>query len=317
MIGKIQKIMLVIKSNKNLPANRPAVVATIGVFDGFHKGHQYLLQTVLDEANENKLQSLMVTFDVHPRLVFAHDFLGCITDRHNKIDLLNSSNLDYLWYLNFKEVSDLSGENFINHLERFYDIKVLIVGQGFRFGKGAKQDVEDLKNFGKKYGFKVVALDRLHLNEKNISSSLLRDLVIKGDFQRVEQYLGRPYSITSKVIHGAGCGTKQLQVPTINLDVKDKVLPPCGVYITKTEIEDKEYQSITNLGYSPTMRQYGKSDELCLETHILNQEIDLYNKIAKIKFLKFLRPEQIFSDKETLKQKIQEDISQAKQYFQK
>lgn len=309
--------MQVIKSKDNLPDSRPAVVATVGVFDGFHKGHQYLLDTVLYKAAEESLQSLMVTFDVHPQQVFAHDFIGCITDRNTKIDLLESSSLDFLWYLNFNEVSELSGDSFIQYLEDYFDVKVLIVGEGFRFGKGAKQNVDDLGILGQKYAFDVIALERLHLNSKNISSTLLRDLVVNGDFEKVQEYLGRPYSVSSEVIHGAGCGAKQLQVPTINLDVKDKVLPPCGVYITKTEIDGHEYESVTNLGYSPTMRQYGKADELCLETHILNEKIDLYGKKAEIKFLKFLRPEQIFSDKETLKEKIQEDISRAKEYFQK
>lgn len=309
--------MQVIKTNQNLPKDRPSVVATVGVFDGFHKGHQYLLDTVLSKAKEESLQSLMVTFDVHPQQVFAHDFIGCITDRNTKIDLLNSSALDYLWYLNFQEVSELSGESFIQHLEEYYDIKVLIVGEGFRFGRGAKEDVADLKEFGGKYGFEVIAIERLHLNSKNISSTFLRDLVLKGDFEKIQEYLGRPYSVSSQVVHGAGCGAKELQVPTINLDVKDKVLPPCGVYITKTEIDGTEYESVTNLGYSPTMRKYGKADELCLETHILNENIDLYGKKAEIKFLKFLRPEQIFSDKEALKEKIQDDIEFAKNYFKR
>lgn len=307
--------MKVIKSENDLPRQRIKCVATIGVFDGFHKGHQYLFDAVLADAAQHGLQSLMVTFDVHPRLVFAHDFLGYITDRGTKIDLLNTSSLDYLWYLNFKEVSGLSGEKFIEYLEQYFDVKILIVGEGFRFGKDAKQDVSDLKRLGKQYGFEVIALERLHLDSVNVSSSLLRDLIRKGDFVKVEHYLGRPYSITSEVVRGSGCGTMQLQVPTINIDVTDKVLPPCGVYITKTEINGQEYQSLTNLGYAPTMRKYGKPNELCLETHILNENIDLYGQKAKIKFLKFLRPEQIFSDKETLKQKITQDIQEAKEYF--
>lgn len=302
--------MKIIREESELPKRRRRVVLTIGVFDGFHKGHRLILDTVLKEAEIISAASLLITFDVHPRLVNGHEFDGYITERGKKISLLKDTGLTYIWYLRFARLNRLSPEKFLEYVQKYFQIEKIVIGEGFRFGR----DASGCASFLSVSGFKVKELKRLSVDRHPVSSSAIRDLIVKGDFALIKKLLGRSYSINSKVVHGKGRGRTDLDVPTANLELHEKVIPPLGVYITKVKYGSKEYPAITNLGYAPTMRANAKK-QLCLETFLLDFRQNIYGKDIEVIFLKFLRPEKIFPDMISLKLQIQKDIRLARDFF--
>jgi riboflavin kinase/FMN adenylyltransferase len=306
--------MKVITQPSELPVRRVPCVATIGTFDGFHRGHWHIVRRTIAGARRLRAKSLLITFDEHPRLVLSKNFPGYITERGKKVSLLKDSGLDYIWYIPFTPaVSRKSGEEFIRYIERYFDLRMIVVGEGFRFGSMAESTVDDLEAIGSELGFSVKSLPRLHSGRIEISSSAIRQAIRGGDLGLVCRLMGRPYSIVSTVVHGQGFGSSVLHVPTANIDATNKVLPPAGVYVTCVACGGKVYPAVTNLGFAPTMRSQGHR---IVESFLLDFKGDLYGKIIEVFFLKFLRREEEFESHEALRSQIGHDITKARRYFQ-
>jgi riboflavin kinase/FMN adenylyltransferase len=294
------------------PSKRKKCVATIGVFDGIHLGHQFILDRLRRQAKEEKLASLVITFDTPPQLIFKKKssrynwqpkkyFLGYLTDFKQKINIMKSLNIDYLWFLRTnKALLGLEAKDFIKYICRSFEIKRLIIGEDFRFGYKGKGNIEYLTRLSLENNFKLTIIRKKHKNNKIISSSLIRDFIRKGKLKEVEPFLGRKFSLKGKVIKGKGVGSK-INFPTANIYPFDYVIPQRGVYAAYVIFGKKIYLAAVNIGLRPTLKRPRK---IALEVHIIGFKKNILGKTLKVVFLEKIREEKRFSSLEKLIQVI-------------
>lgn len=281
---------------------------TIGAFDGIHLGHKALFQETLKIAHTFNLEPIVVTFDPHPRRVIQpHLSFKLLTTLEEKLELIEKEGLQKIAILPFtRALAELSPDLFVEkYLVDYLKARYVIVGFNFRFGRNRSGDTELLKKLGEKYQFQVKIVPPVIIDEKRVSSSLIRDLISKGEVDKASLFLGRPYFLTGKVIKGKGRG-KLLGFPTANLSVsKEKLIPARGVYAVFAYLHDKKYKGALNIGFNPTFDER----ELSLEVHLLNfaTSQNLYNQIIRIEFIKYIRSEKKFSSVEELKTQIEKD----------
>ncbi len=299
-------------NNLNLIHNDTAL--TIGNFDGLHTGHRKLISVVKECSQKYKLDSAVLSFTPHPMSTLTDDsHFQTITSPEEKSFLLQDIGIDfYIEYPFDKDFSMIGPECFVEEiLFKQLRCKVIVVGKGYRFGKNRKGSYEMLCELGKKNGVSVIGCDHVEENGKKVSSSKIRKLISQKEFGQIEKYLTRPYFIMGKVLHGKKLG-RTIGFPTVNLTpYKNKVLPPCGIYFTKTKFDGTEYYSVTNIGDNPTVN----GETTVIETYIFGFDGDLYGKTVWIDFYKFLRDEIKFQSVEQLKERITMDITLAKDYY--
>jgi riboflavin kinase/FMN adenylyltransferase len=203
--------------------------------------------------------------------------------------------------------------NFIKEiLVEKLDAKVIVVGNDFRFGYQRKGDVALLKEYESIYGYKVIACDKRKWKNEIISSSAIRKALKDGNLEAVNAMLGQPYTIRGEVVHGRRLG-RTIGMPTTNLIPSSvKLLPPCGVYASKTLIDGEYHMGVTNIGYKPTV---GEEEYIGVETYIFDYNEDLYGKMIEVELFYYLRPEMKFGSLEELVIKMREDIIIAQNYF--
>lgn len=277
----------------------------LGIFDGVHLGHQYVINKALSYKNEG-LKSAVFTFSVED-MEFKHGKkLKYIIDNQSKLDILQSMGIDCIICPNFNDIHNMSGEDFAkNIIHMQMNAKVVICGKKFRFGKDASCDTNDLRNFGYKYGFNVEIVEPVLFDNNLVSSSIIRELIQNGDIQRVNKMLGYEYFINKPVIHGNELG-RTINIPTINQEFNERqVIPNFGVYSSITTINKKVYKSMTNIGVKPTI---SNNNVPISETHIIGFNGNLYDKTVKVALKEYIRPEKKFSSIEELKKAIQYDI---------
>lgn len=301
-----------------LPFKRVRCIATVGVFDGIHLGHQFILKKVKETARKKGIDSLLITFDIPPQQFLSKKnllhhrrpekaFAGSLTVRDEKTALISSLGIDYLWFLKTKKsLLNLSARGFINYIQRYFKIEKLIVGEDFRFGHRGRGDLKILKLLANKHRFELSVIKKKSKNKKVISSSLIRQLIQKGKLSQAKQLLGRCFSLNGKVVKGRGIGSK-LGFPTANISVSDYVTPAYGVYAAYVILGKKTYLSAINIGMLPT---FGKVKGLVMEAHILNFKKNILGKPIKIVFLERLREEKKFSSSKALASAISKDIKQ-------
>ncbi|MCX7956800.1 MAG: riboflavin biosynthesis protein RibF [Endomicrobia bacterium] len=282
-------------------------VTTIGFFDGVHLGHQYLIRTTRKLAFESGYLSSIMTFD---KILKVRNNFICTLEQ--KIKLLKSFSLDKIELLNFNRIKNFSADVFFNKYIVKKNIKVIVVGEDFRFGKDAYADVGALINLGKKYNISIVIIDDVTVNvnrqQISISSSLIRKKIRDGEIEIVNKFLGRKYYIEGEVIKGYGLASKVLEVPTLNIQTNDNLVLPQGVFFGFTDIKNKIYRSIANFGYSPTFQKKSFS----IEIHILNKRINFSKGKLKFYPLVKIRDEKFFHNPDLLKTQILKDIEYAK-----
>ena len=285
--------------------------ATIGNFDGVHKGHQKLIQRVISKAQNRRMQSVVISFCPHP----LHVLVGpqtppFITFRDQKLDLLDSLGVDLALLINFtKELASLSPREFVRtYLVEWLNIKELVVGYDYTFGKGRQGNFEMLKELGQEFGFGVERLDPVIINGAIVSSTRIRDMIRAGDVWSVKPLLGRFYVVEGQVIHGKDRGAKLLGFPTANLKLENEVHPATGVYAIWAQHDGDIIPGVANIGYNPT---FG-NDELSIEAHLLDFSGDIYEHELQVHFVQRLRGEKKFSGVEELVARIQEDIALAR-----
>jgi riboflavin kinase/FMN adenylyltransferase len=298
-----------------LPEKIKSPVATIGNFDGVHKGHQALFKKVIERASDINGTSLVITFDPHPIKVMSPDRLKpLITGLEQKKELVTELGLDVLLLMQFtREFAAISAGEFVKVIlvDRL-GIKEIVVGYDYAFGHNRKGNIEILQEMGQKFDFTVHQIDPVFVGETLVSSTSIRNLLLEGKVSEVNQLLGRQYQIRGEVIKGKSRGGALLGYPTANLHLTDGLIPKRGVYVVLVEVAGKLYQGLTSIGFNPTF----KDQRLSIETHILGLSRNIVKQKIRINFLARLRDEIAFAGPEELSQQISRDIKAAQEFFQ-
>jgi riboflavin kinase/FMN adenylyltransferase len=287
--------------------------ATIGVYDGIHLGHQAIISSLSSRAKETGATSVVVTFDPHPALVLKGIQTPIyLTDVDEKIQLLEDLGVDITITLPFThQVAELTAQQFIEPLQHAIKLTQLWVGEGFVLGHNREGDISNLSALGYEIGFQVVIVQNIVRSGEKISSSQIRQVISSGEVNKAERYLGRPYSISGKVIHGEGRGS-QIGIPTANISVPAlRLLPVRGVYATYAWIDQIRYASVTNIGFRPTF--FNTAGEAHIETYIFDFNKYIYDKILRLEFIQFVRPETKFDSISELVLQIHGDIRKSKE----
>ncbi len=289
--------------------------ATIGSFDGVHRGHKAILTNMVQGAHAAGSPAVVVTFSPHPAVVLRHITTPySLTSPAVQAELLFDLGVDAVVNLEFTpEMTTQSAEEFMRPLCEHLGLSCLMIGHDFALGKGREGDFDHLTQMGREKGFCVTQFDPIKTDGEVISSSLVRSAVQNGDMERAAALLGRWFFVDGEVVHGDGRG-RSIGIPTANLDFwKDQLLPPRGVYATLSQWNGRSISSVTNIGARPTFSSGEVPDRL--ETHLLDFDEDLYGKTLRIVFLKYLRSEVKFSGATQLIDQVQKDILQAQEVF--
>ncbi len=307
--------MNIFDENSNIEKSKNTVV-TIGTFDGVHRGHRKILDELIRISKEENSRNFVITFEPHPRTVVSRNFdIRLLTTLEEKKEIFRLYGIENLMIINFtKEFSKLTSEEFIR---KFICNKIgarhVVIGYDHKFGRNRDGNESTLRNLGEKLGFDVTQVPPITENGVIISSTLIRNLLMDGKIEEANNYLGRNYSLSGKVVHGAGRGIS-LGFPTANLqpDSKQKLIPANGVYAVSVKLENKVYFGVMNIGFRPTFNQ---TPHAITEVHILDFNKNIYNENIEVQFVKRLRDEKKFGSKEQLVQQIENDIKRTKEIF--
>lgn len=279
---------------------------TIGVFDGIHLGHCYLLKNLIQRAKEEDLLSGVVTFDPHPQSVLhPHNQLPWLSNLKNRVKSLQELGINLVAVLSFTpEVSQLGARQFISLLKKYLRMRGLMTGPDSALGKGREGNADLLCSLGQEMGFSVETIAPFTVDGEIVSSTLIRQALAQGNMIKVENLMGHRFCLVGKVITADKRGWV-LGFPTANLDMPaQQALPGNGVYATVTQVGGKQFASATNVGTRPTFEE----DAKWVETHLLNYEGDLYGREIRIEFVQKLREELRFTSPEKLRAQIGKDI---------
>lgn len=307
--------MQIFRSLAEVPKPFGPTVATIGNFDGVHRGHQWVIHEVIERARALNARSLAITFDPHPvRVLRPETSQPLITPLAQKLELLAATGIDATLVLPFtRDLSLTPARTFAEKtLQQGLNVIELHEGENFRFGYRAEAGVESLEALGQELGFRVRIYSPRILRGSTVSSSRIRQLIRAGDLGNARTLLGRPFSILSTPASGRGYGTRYT-VPTINLATYPELIPAIGVYITTLSIAGERFHAVTNVGNRPTFGE----DSFTIESHLLNfHPIDLTEQSAlRLAFLHRLRDEIRWPSPEALREQIGRDVRQAQRYF--
>lgn len=283
-------------------------VVTVGTFDGVHVGHQKIFNRMAEAAKAIGGETIVVTFHPHPRLVIFPDSknLKFINSEDKKYEMIERSGIDHLIIIPFtREFSNTSSADFVKKiLVAKLNVKLLIIGYDHHFGKDRQGSYMELKGMGKICGFDVEEVDALVVDDIAVSSTKIRNALIKGDVRLANKLLGYEYSITGKVVGGNKIGRK-LGFPTANIEVSDelKLISAVGVYACRIRWNGKLYKGMGNIGFRPTI----DAGSLTIEVHIFDFDEIIYGETITIYFVDRIRDEHRFENLAALRQQLQED----------
>ena len=304
-------------------------IITIGKFDGNHIGHQLLFDTIRQLKQEGDC-TVVFTFSIPPAALVGSDpasadaanSVRTIQTHEERYGSADFAGIDYVIEFPFnKHTMAMEPEDFVRKiLVEKLGAKSIVVGEDFCFGKDRKGNVALLRELGAQYGFSVHALKKVSFQPDDfdaaveVSSTLIKEEILRGNMEDVCRMLGKPFSMTAEILHGKHVGNT-IGFPTINFAAPaDKILPPNGVYATRTSIEGKTFDSITNVGSRPT---FDDGEYRTVETNIFDFDEDVYGKVARVDFYRFIRPERKFDSVEELMEEIRRNVVEVKEYFQK
>lgn len=297
--------------------SHPICAATIGFFDGVHRGHQYLIDRVKAVAERENCHSAVITFSVPPQQIINPAFKAQLISTHEeKIEMLSKKGIDECIILDFdKELSDLSARRFMNDIlkERF-NVSHLVVGYDHRFGHDRREGYNDYVRYGREIGMSVEAVPAFEWHDRIISSSAIRQLLYEGDIEAANDALGYSYYIKGNVIKGHQLG-RQIGFPTANiaLNSDEKIVPKAGVYAIRVHINGETYGGMLNIGHRPTVNN---GNDISIEAHIFEFDKDIYNYPISISFIKYMREEQKFPSIEVLEQQLKNDKEEIKKILE-
>jgi len=305
----------VYRSVAQIPAGFGPSVASIGNFDGVHRGHRQILSSVVAEARASGARAVAITFDPHPeQFLRPCKAPRLITPMPERLRLLAATGIDAVLVLPFDAaLAGLSGEDFVRTiLVEGLRVRSIHEGGNFRFGHRALAGVTELAAFGAQFGFSVHVHEPVRVHGLEVSSSAIRERVAAGDLTRARWMLGRTFAVPSTPARGRGIGTRLL-VPTVNLAAYDGLLPAFGVYVTRLSIAGRRFKAVTNVGNRPT---FGEAS-FAVESHILDFEpVDLDDHTPlELEFLFRLRGEIQWPSPDALKAQIFKDVARAQRYF--
>ena len=286
------------------------MLLTIGVFDGVHLGHKYLLSQLAEHARQQNLLSGVVTFRQHPQEVLSPQTrLPFLTDLAERTNLLKNEGVEAIIPLSFtSEIAQLSARQFVSLLMRYLRMRGLVIGPDFTLGRNREGNIDSLRTLGQDMNFTVTVIPPVVINGEMVSSTAIRNALASGDMKRVLNLAGHPFSLNGRVTSGAGRGL-ELGFPTANLVIApEQALPADGVYATWAYIDGKAFKSMTNVGKRPT---FGSSQRT-VEVYVLDYHSDLYGCELRIDVMARLRSEGRFDTVDKLKKQIAEDIEQGR-----
>jgi len=279
---------------------------TIGVFDGVHAGHRYLLKKLQQLAAEKNLLSGVVTFSPHPQWVLhPYNQLPCLSNLDDRVRAFQELGINIVAVLTFTtKVAQLSAREFMSLIKKQLRMRGIMVGPDFTLGQGGEGNIDLLSSLGREMEFSVEVIPPYTIDGEVVSSTLIRRALAQGDMRKVERLMGRYFHLRSKVITSDKRG-RVLGFPTANLDIRpQQALPGNGIYATIAQVDGKQFPSATNIGIRPT---FGEGEKT-VETHLLNYKGDLYGKDIRVEFVQKLRDEQRFPSFEELKVQIEKDV---------
>lgn len=299
--------MKVYRNINNLPSFKNPVI-TIGTFDGVHEGHRHLIQKIKSLALETHGESVLITFDPHPRLIIHPEekSLRILTTLNEKISLLETEGVDHLIVVPFtKDFSLLSAKDYLqNFLIKNFHPAIIVTGYNHSFGHHRDGNIEMLRKFENEFHYKVEELNKQLVDDIAVSSTRIRIALNEGDIKLATHLLGHSYAIAGTVVHGQQLGNK-IGFPTANIAINDslKLIPADGVFAVYVNYKNEKLKGMMNIGFRPTIDGMHHK----LEVHLLDFSKDLYNEELEIHFVKRLRDEKKFSSIDELKAQLKLD----------
>jgi len=294
------------------PIHRPVV--TLGNFDGVHLGHRKIFELLKEEARECGATAMVITFYPHPlKIINPQKAPPLIASLDERLQLIKSCGIDFIACIPFTETfAGWSPERFVQEiLVDELDVTRVLVGEDFRFGKGRKAGLNFLRKSGESHGFHVHRIEPVQIHDQEISSTRIRQAILKGHVRKAATMLDRPYNITGTVVHGEHVG-RTLGFPTANIETQAELIPANGVYAVNALCEGENLSGVANLGVKPTFS--GK--KFTIEINIFNFDKDIYGKSLQVDFIERIRDERPFPNVQTLIQQIQKDCDQARKILQ-
>ncbi|MCE5242787.1 MAG: bifunctional riboflavin kinase/FAD synthetase [Desulfobacteraceae bacterium] len=295
------------------PLKNPTI--TIGNFDGVHRGHQALFQRVKEWSHKLDGESIVMTFNPHPlEVLFPGKGPAYITTHERKMELIASCGIDATIVMPFnRDFALVSARDFVKDIlvDRI-GIKAIVVGYDYRFGNSRAGDIDLLRDLGREFGFEVDPVAGIRLEDKVVSSTVIRQLIRKGELKEANKLLGRPFEVLGIVVPGRKRGGALLGFPTANIRMSSQTSPGLGVYAVEADVGGKTYGGAANLGYNPT---FGDTD-LSLEVFLFDFSGDIYGQPITVRLLERLRSEQRFASLEDLIAQIRLDVQQAKKILE-
>jgi riboflavin kinase/FMN adenylyltransferase len=301
---------------RGIPARADAPIAlTIGNFDGVHLGHRAMIARLTDVARRKNLPAALMTFEPQPQEFFAPDQAPPrLTSLHEKLQLLRDCGVDRIYVCRFNfEFAKLSADEFVSRiLHDGLAVRSLLVGDDFRFGARRSGDFSFLRARSSDFQFDVEAMGSVMVSGVRVSSTAIRERLENADFSSAQQLLGRPYTISGRVVDGDKLGAK-IGYPTANVQLKRAKAPLSGIFIVEVEgVSKAAWPGVASLGVRPTVKQQGR---LTLEAHLFDFNGRLYGRRLAVRFLKKLRDEQKFADVDSLVAQMDRDAAAARTYF--
>ena len=290
-------------------------VVTIGTFDGVHFGHQQIIERLVNTAKASNLESAILTFFPHPRMVLQKDSdIKLINTIEERKEILENFGIDHLIIHPFtQQFSRLTAEEFVRDiLVHKLRAKKIIIGYDHRFGRNRTANIDTLREFGEKYEFEVEEISEQDIEEVAVSSTKIRKALQEGKVEKANRFLSYPFSLSGRIVRGKGLG-KEFGYPTANLEVKEgyKLIPKTGVYVVRSRIDGKIFFGMMSIGTNPTV---GGTEET-LETYFFDFEQNLYGKDLKIEMLIRIRDEEKFDSIDNLKLAMKQDEAFTVQYI--
>ena len=283
---------------------------TIGVFDGVHLGHRYLINKLMQNKNTSKLSCGIVTFDPHPIQILRPDInFKCLQSLEGRLRSLEQTGIDFISVVKFDHLlSQFTAQDFLKELKEQLNFQLLVVGEDFRLGKNQEGDIAQLRTISNELEFSIKKITLQSDSKSKFSSSQIREFITNGNIDKANRILGTSFTIDGMVESGEKRG-RQLGFPTINLSLSpDLIMPKKGVYASVTKIDGDEYKSIVNVGTRPT---FGV-DKILAESHLFDYNGNAYDKLVTISLLEFIREEIQFNNKDELINQINHDVKTVK-----
>lgn len=290
-------------------------LATIGVFDGIHKAHQKIIKSLVKKAKSRNLRSALITFDPHPMNVLGSPGKGIplLISLKHRLRLLEKMGIDYVIVLRFsRALSRMAPRHFIQRVLGKINIAEIIVGENFFFGRKRQGSPKDLKKFSNLYGYKVSFISAVKSSGKPISSTRIRNLILKGNLKKASGLLSRPVAVLGTVVKGTKKG-RIIGYPTANINPHHEAIPPSGVYVVRIKLQNRIYGGILNIGVRPTFTAGSFVDrDPTVEVHIFGFNKRIYGRDIEVMFVRRIRKERKFKDADSLRAQIAKDEEYAK-----